>query len=184
MKRNNLLHFCFVFFLWPVKVGCEDGGRETIILWKSTGSFISFPGRIKRSTSWTKRWTLTSEECSRVLKDFILQCPLWYSLQLSLVVRSKSKTVERERGPCQVRRIYNKDAIPTAKDRIHWKVHFGKLLSVLLLFSLKSWKRKAARINENRIVFGSLYYNNKFGFLPSLMHVYLSKVAVQWIGFF
>ena len=51
MKRNNLLHFCFVFFLWPVKVGCEDGGRETIILWKSTGSFISFPGRIKRSTS-------------------------------------------------------------------------------------------------------------------------------------
>ena len=166
------------------------GGGGAIILWKSTGSFISFSGRIKRSTSWTKRWTLTSEECCRVLKDFILQCPLWYSLQLSLVVRSKSKTVERERE--REREVLVKWGVFITKvqyqqPRIEYtgKCHFGKLLSVLLLFSFKSWKRKAARINENRIVFGSLYYNNKFGFLPSLMmHVYLSKVAVQWIGFF
>ena len=178
------MFFCF-FFLWPVKLGCEDGGRGAIILWKSTGFFISFSGRIKRSTSWTKRWTLTSEECCRVLKDFILQCPLWYSLQLSLVVRSKSKTVEREREVLVKWGVFI-TKMQYQQPRIEYtgKCHFGKLLSVLLLFSLKSWKRKAARINENRIVFGSLYYNNKFGFLPSLMHVYLSKVAVQWIGFF
>lgn len=147
MKRNNLLHFCFFvsFFLWPVKLGCEDGGRGAIILWKSTGFFISFSGRIKRSTSWTKRWTLTSEECCRVLKDFILQCPLWYSLQLSLVVRSKSKTVERERGPCQVRRIYNKDAIPTAKDRIHWKVPFWKAAFCFTPFFTQVLKTKSSK---------------------------------------
>lgn len=34
MKRNNLLHFCFIlffFFLWPVKIGGEDGGRGGLL---------------------------------------------------------------------------------------------------------------------------------------------------------
>lgn len=136
MKRKNLLQFCFVlFFLWPVKVGCEDGGRGAIILWKSTGSFISFSGRIKRSTSRTKRWTLTSEERCRILKDFILQCPLWYSLQLSLVVRSKSKTVERE-VLVKWGVFITKMQYQQLRIEFSGKCHFGKLLSVLLLFSL------------------------------------------------
>ena len=50
-----------------------------------------------------------------------------------------------------MRRIYNKDAIPTAKDRIHWKVPFWKAAFCFYSFfhsSLENEKQQGSMRTE------------------------------------